>query len=57
MALCCRAHGNLKAVAQPSALFVGLRLPRDSGCDVARSAVPETPGLLQENLARDPTYH
>ena len=25
--------------------------------EAARSAVPETPGLLQENLARDPTYH
>ena len=57
MALCCRAYGNLEAVAQPSALSVGLRLPRDSGCYFARSAVPETPGLLQENLARDPTHH
>ena len=41
MALCCRAYGNLEAVAQPSALSVGLRLPRDSGCYFARSAVPE----------------
>ena len=57
MALCCRAHGNLEALTQPSALSVGLRLPHGIGCDFARSAVPETPRLLQENLARDPTYH
>ena len=57
MALCCRASGNLEAVAQPSALPVSLRLPHGSGCYFARSAVPETPGLLQENRAYDPTHH
>ena len=39
MALCCRAHGNLEALTQPSALSVGLRLPHGIGCNFARSAV------------------